>query len=217
MLHKSKFFDNIGQLLNKHPNIDLKDMFSKGQMDSKRWLVDTLLHLDPDMGTVFLCGGWYGSLATFLLETNLRIEKIRSFDIDPSCADIADILNKSWVTNQWQFKAITQDIYDIDYESHTWQCWSNANNRMSYPITDVPTTIINTSCEHLSDFAGWYSKIPKGRLVIIQANDFHEVEEHVNTYNTIEEFSTSAPMSSTLYEGELELLKYKRFMKIGFK
>ena len=106
---------------------------------------------------------------------------------------------------------------DIDYDEHTWQCWSNANNRMSYPITDVPNTIINTSCEHLPDFVGWYSLIPKGKLVILQANDYHEVDEHVNTYNTADEFSASAPMSKLLYKGELELEKYTRFMLIGYR
>ena len=131
MLHKSNFFDNIGQLLNKYPDIDLRDMFSKGQMDSKRWLVDTLLELNPNMGTVFLCAGWYGSLATFLLETNLRIEKIRSFDIDPACADIADAFNRSWVINGWKFKAITEDIMNIDYSGHTWQSWSKTNRALS--------------------------------------------------------------------------------------
>ena len=37
-----------------------------------------------------------------------------------------------------------------------------------------------------------------------------------NNFN-LQEFSLSAPMTTVLYEGELDLPKYKRFMKIGYK
>lgn len=194
-----------------------KDCFSRGQLQSKLWLVEELKKLNVDLETVFLCAGWYGTLAVMLFESGIKIDKIRSFDIDSTTVDIAETFNKPWFTDQWRFKALVENIYNINYETHTWQYWSNANNRMSYPITDVPNTIINTSCEHLEDFIGWYNKIPYGKLIVIQANDYHEVEEHVNTYNTLEEFSATAPMTTTLYEGELKLPKYTRFMKIGFR
>ena len=193
------------------------DCFSRGQLQSKLWIVKELKKLKLKLGTVYLCAGWYATLATMLFESKLEIDKIRSFDIDPTCVNIAEVFNASWFKNEWQFKAITQDIMDINYSEHTWQYWSNANNRMSYPITDNPDTIINTSCEHLPNFIDWYNKIPNGKLVIIQANDYHEIEEHVNTYNSLEEFVASAPMSTLLYKGELALPKYKRFMLIGFK
>lgn len=194
-----------------------EDCFSRGQLESKLWLIKELTQCDVELGTVFLCAGWYATLATMIFESGIRVDKIRSFDIDKSCIDIAEVFNKPWFADRWCFKSITHDIMDIDYNEHTWQYWSNANNRMSKPITDTPDTIINTSCEHLTNFIGWYSKIPEGKLIIIQANNFHDVEEHVNTYNTVEEFSASAPMTTVLYEGELELPKYKRFMKIGYR
>lgn len=105
-------------------------------MKSKLWIVKELKKLNLDLGTVFLCAGWYATLATMLFESNIKVDKVRSFDIDPSCVNIAEVFNKSWFVNQWQFKSITQDIMDIDYNTHTWQYWSNANNRMSYPVTD---------------------------------------------------------------------------------
>ena len=194
-----------------------KDCFSRGQLQSKQWLVTELQKLDIELGTVFLCAGWYATLATMLFESDIKVDKVRSFDIDPSCVDIAETFNKPWFMEQWRFKSITQDIIDIDYNEHTWQFWSNANNRMSRPITDSPDTIINTSCEHIENFAEWYFKIPADRLVILQSNNFFQVEEHVNCVNNIEEFKTQAPMLEVLYSGELELPKYKRFMLIGYK
>lgn len=193
------------------------DCFSRGQLSSKIWLIKELKKLNLDLGTVYLCAGWYATLATMLFENNFKVDKIRSFDIDPSCVDIAETFNKPWFVDNWRFKAITQDIYDIDYKEHTWQFWSNLNKRMSFPITDVPNTIINTSTEHLEFFNDWYAKIPDGKLVVLQNNNYFEIADHVNSSNSLEEFSSKVPMTTVLYEGELELPKYKRFMKIGIK
>jgi hypothetical protein len=193
------------------------DCFSRGQLQSKLWLVHELKKCNVVLGTVFLCAGWYATLATMIFESDIKVDKIRSFDIDETTVDIAETFNKSWFENQWQFKALVEDIQDINYNEHTWQYWSNKNNRMSYPIIDSPNTIINTSCEHIENFSEWYSKIPTGKLVILQSNNYFEVEEHVNCVNSIEEFKTQSPMQNILYSGELELDKYTRFMLIGYK
>ena len=193
------------------------DCFSRGQLESKLWLVEELQKTKVNLGTVFLCAGWYATLATMLFESSININKVRSFDIDESCVDVAEVFNKPWFKNEWQFKSLTQDIMDINYNEHTWQYWSNANNRMSYPITDIPDTIINTSCEHIENFSKWYDLIPDGKLVILQSNNFFEVKEHVNCVGSIEEFAVKAPMQNILYSGELKLPKYKRYMLIGFK
>ena len=81
----------------------------------------------------------------------------------------------------------------------------------------MPDTIINTSCEHIANFIEWYNKIPNGTLVVLQSNNYFEIKEHVNCVNNINEFIKIAPMSTLLYNGELELEKYTRFMLIGYK
>jgi hypothetical protein len=194
-----------------------KDCFSRGQLQSKLWLINELKKLNLDLGTVFLCAGWYATLAVMLFESNIKIDKIRSFDIDSSTVNIAETFNKPWCTNNWQFKALVDDIFNIDYNEHIWQYWSNSNNRMSYPIIDIPNTIINTSCEHIENFDKWYDKIPHSKLVILQSNNYFKVNEHVNCSNSLNDFSNTAPMTNTLFEGELSLKKYTRFMKIGYK
>ena len=134
--------------------------------------------------------------------SNLEIIKIRSFDLDPSCISIAEVFNKPWVAENWNFKSITENILDIDYTSHSWTSWSSANNRMSNPITDVPNTIINTSCEHIENFDKWYNLIPKNKIVILQTNNYIEIEDHVNCSSNLEEFRVQTPMTTVLYEGE---------------
>lgn len=214
MLHKSKFFDNFGYFITKFPEVDLNDFFSKGQMESKRWLVDELLKLDIDLGMVFLCAGWYGSLATFIFESDLKVNKIRSFDIDPACADRAESFNKHWVINDWRFKATTMDILKMTYPTTHKTYRSNGS---SIDLVEMPDTIINTSCEHIPEFERWFDRLPKRRLLVLQTNDYFNLSEHVNCSSTLEDFAKQTPMEKVLYEGELNLPKYKRFMRVGYK
>lgn len=216
ILTNNPIFNNLRNAVDNH-NADLSDALSWGQLKSKRWLVDELEKIDLPLGTIFLCAGWYATLAAMLFKSKCSIDKIRSFDIDDHCLEIADTINRDYVKIDWRFKAITQNIMDIDYNTHTWQTWSKANNRMSRDITDSPTTIINTSCEHIENFKEWYDKIPKGVLLCLQSNNYFEVDEHINCVSNSLEFAKQAPMEDCFYNGVLELPKYTRFMRIGVK
>jgi len=215
VLTGNPLFNNLRNAIDNH-DADFTDALSWGQLKSKRWVISQLEKLNPRLGTVYLCAGWYGTLAAMLFDSKLDPYKIRSFDIDETCMPIADAVNKPQMIDEWKFKSITQDILDINYEKHTWEVWSVKNNRMSKPITDIPNTIINTSCEHIFDFDEWYDKIPKGKLIVVQSNNFFEVPGHVNCCETLEDFAEQTPMD-VAYEGTLELPKYDRFMRIGYK
>jgi hypothetical protein len=191
------------------------DCFSRGQLRSKLWLIAELKKLNLELGTVFLCAGWYAVLAVMLFENNINLKKIRSFDMDISTVDIAEVFNIPWVADDWKFKAVHHDILEINYEGHIYNV--KRTDGTSCKLHDVPDTIINTSCEHIENFKQWYDKIPNGKLLILQANDFLEVEEHSNCYGSITEFGIATPMSVVLFEGVLPLEKYNRFMRIGYK
>jgi hypothetical protein len=192
-----------------------EDCLSRGQLRSKLWLVNELKKIGIDLGVVFLCAGWYGTLATMLFESKLSIEKIRSFDIDDRTENIAEIFNRPWVIDNWKFKPVVQDICDINFDEHSYVV--SKDNGEFEVLWDRPDTIINTSCEHIDNFEQWYKKIPKGKFVVMQCNNFKEVEEHVNTHDTLESFSQQTPLEVELYSGELDLGKYKRFMRIGYR
>ena len=193
-----------------------EDCFSRGQLESKLWLVNELKKIGIDLGTVFICAGWYATLAVMLFESGLTLEKIRSFDIDESTEKIAEIFNKHWVINGWKFKSVVQDIHDINFKEHCYIVAKSGGSDFER-LWDTPDTIINTSSEHINNFEQWYNKIPDGKNVVIQGNDYFEIEEHVNCSKDLKEFSDKSPMTTVLYEGELQLPKYKRFMKIGIK
>ena len=192
-----------------------KDCFSRGQLESKIWLVQELKKVTPDIGVVFLCAGWYATLATMLFESGIRINKIRSFDIDDSCRTIAETFNKPWVKKDWKFKTCTQDIHEIDFNLHKYNV--KRADGTDCELEDTPDTIINTSCEHILDFDSWYKKIPKGKLICLQSNDYVAIDEHVNCVKDSLHFAQMAPLSKVLFTGELPLEKYTRFMRIGYK
>ena len=191
------------------------DCFSRGQLQSKLWIIKELTTLSLDLGTVFLCAGWYATLATMLFESKVKVDKIRSFDIDPSCRSIAETFNKPWVKDNWQFKSSTKDIMDINYKSESYEVIRADGTACT--LDDTPDTIINTSCEHIENFTEWYDKIPDGKLVILQSNNFFDVDEHVNCSIDIDDFSRQTPLKSVLYSNSLELEKYTRYMRIGYK
>lgn len=191
------------------------DCFSRGQLESKLWLVNTLKELDVELGTVFLCAGWYATLATMIFESGVKVDKIRSFDLDSSTVDIAKVFNKPWVMDNWTFQAATDDIHNIDFDYHTFTV--HRADGSSAELTEKPNTVINTSCEHIENFDEWYSKIPDGKLVILQSNNYFEVKEHTNCSKTLTAFKKQTPLTTELYSDELLLPKYKRFMRIGYK
>ena len=200
------------------PGLDItNDCFSKGQIESKLWLVNEIKQRKYNLGMVFICAGWYAILAKLLFESEIAADKIRSFDINENCLPIADKINLPYVQDDWRFKAITEDIHNIDYSNHSWSVWSKKNNRYSYPITDNPDTIINTSCEHIDNFKGWYDKIPDGKFLILQSNNFEEPEDHINTVKNIDEFIYQVPMQKYHFSGTKSFDKYDRYMIIGIK
>lgn len=188
---------------------------SRGQLQSKLWLINELDQIKKSLGTVFICAGWYGSLSLMLFEKKFDIVKIRCFDKDDSCRLIAENLNKKWVMDNWKFKSITQDVLEINYTLHNYEVVRKDGSKCE--LVDSPDTIINTSCEHIHNFNNWYDKIPEGKLVILQSNNYIGIKDHVNCSISLENFAKQTPFSTVLFSGELELEKYTRFMRIGIK
>jgi len=202
---------NFLQTINEFPNAEWNDCLSSGQIDSKIWLIEELEKIDLDLGKIFLLAGWYGTLARFMFNSDLKFEFIRSFDIDDSCHEIAETLNRPIVTDGWKFKATTYDIMNINYPLSYETLRRNGTQCI---LEETPNTIINTSCEHM-DYS-WYNNIPENTLVILQSNNF-KIPEHINYIKDINQMYEMYPMKLLLFSGEKELQKYNRYMLIGYK
>jgi len=215
--YESKWLYHLRRTIQKFPQASIEAALSRQQIISKKWAIEKIhAAFGANLGTVFILGGWYGTLAAMMYESQ-RFSNlvIRSFDIDPECAVVADAMNQSHLMNNWQFKAVTADMYDLNY--------TNTNYSVQRPdgslvqLSSVPDLVINFSCEHLHAFSKWYSAIPDGMPLALQSNDFFTAQDHVNCVASLGEFQEQTPMREVSYEGTIELPNYKRFMRIGRK
>lgn len=170
------------------------DAFWSGQLKSKEWLITNLRKHVKTVVSVDIHGGWVGTLASMLFQSDIVCTTIRSIDIDPSCEPIANMMNKG-EEMVGKFRAVTADMCTVRSD------------------TDV---VINTSCEHITQdqYDLWLSGMPHNSLLVLQGNDYN-IPEHVRTAKDLEEFKTQCGLSRVLWAGELELPLYKRFMVIG--
>jgi len=176
-----------------------KDAFSSGQIGSKLWLCKQLELTDLYSKETAIYGGWYGLTAFLLLSrSKFNVEKIRSYDIDPACVPIADMINEYWVWQDWKFKAFTEDCNHL------------------YTEADL---IINTSTEHFDGF-GWWHNIKSGTAVALQGNNMRH-DDHVNTCGSLTDFCEQFPLTNEIYRGSLEFnypeWSFERYMIIGIK
>lgn len=176
------------------------DAFSNGQIDSKLWLCQELEKLGWDSSLTHIYGGWYGVLAFLLLSRQqFSVARIESYDLDPACESVADMINNNWVIKNWQFKAHTADCDFVDKTQ-----------------ADL---IINTSSEHFDSML-WFNSIPEGKRVIIQGNNMPH-DDHVVYSNSLESFVETYPLSTLLYSGKLNFQypdwAFTRYMIIGVK
>lgn len=176
------------------------DAFSSGQVGSKIWLCEELENLDWTSNLTYIYGGWYGVTAFLLLSRGkFKVDHIQSFDLDPACEPIADMINENWVWQDWKFKAFTLDCN-------------------SY-VRGSPDLVINTSTEHF-DSMEWFNRIPKGTRVVLQGNNMPHEDHHVHSAD-LKAFVNSYPITTINYAGQKDFeyptWKFSRFMIIGVK
>lgn len=173
------------------------DAFWNGQIKSKEWLLNQLIPHIENPASIEIHGGWVGVLASMLFQDKrYNIEKMISVDIDPTCQPIAEEMNRI-EHSTGIFQSVTGDM-----------C-----NR--YPVAN---TIINTSCEHVSQdqYNIWLNNMANNQLLVLQSNNY-DIPEHVRICSDINEFLHQSKLSTVLYSGKLELPLYDRYMIIGYK
>jgi len=176
-----------------------KDAFSSGQIGSKIWLCEELEKLGWKSYLTHVYGGWVGILPFLLLSRGkFDVYKIESYDIDPACQPVADMINENWVWQEWKFKAHTADCNFVQ------------------SAADV---IINTSTEHFSS-SNWFENISTGTIVALQGNNMPH-DDHTMCSETLAEFCNNYKLQKTFYEGQLDFIystwSFARFMVIGIK
>lgn len=173
------------------------ESFWKGQVNSKVWLIEHLqkiLNAQQSKTTVVIHGGWNGVLSSLLFNSNINIKHITSVDIDPLCEEIANTINKQREIDG-KFTAVTADMCTHVYDAQV---------------------VINTSCEHItqSQYNQWLLNVPEDSYIVLQSNNFFELEEHIRCAVSVDDFVKMSNIQ-VLYKGELQTPKYNRYMIIG--
>ena len=208
----------VRRILDNYPDriIDVLNSINENQFKSKDWLIEKLNEyphhfkyktLDKKID-ICLLASWYGLLAYRLID-KFQLKKINNidcFDFDPKAKSVAKKLWKKIDADNLKngkltyVKFIEQDINDI--------------KQFNYPV------VILTSCEHLNqkDIDSIISKINEHTLIVLQSNNYKEINEHINCVDTKEDFANqyvSKLRNMKIYEKDF--IKYKRFMIIGTK
>lgn len=169
------------------------ESFWKGQIKSKQWLIDNIRTYIQEPVSIDIHGGWNGVLASMLFQSGIPISNIRSVDIDPSCEDTANTINKLEEI-AGKFRAVTADMCAIRSDAEV---------------------IINTSCEHIAqdEYDLWLSGVPYNSLIVVQSNNY-DIKEHVRTAVDLADFINQSQLN-ILFAGQLDLPLYTRYMIIG--
>lgn len=216
MVDQPDMIRKIFKMINLDHDVAGKDAWSYGQLKSKFWLVKKLDEMDMDLGSVWILCGWVGTLPLLInhYKNMLRYKDIRSFDMDPRCAVLAETLNRPIVMDEWKFKATTRDVNTIRYDDFNYETLRyDGSTEILFEKAD---TIINTSCEHLTSDE-WWDNIPSGRLVVLQSNNFFDHDDHTRPVSDIDEFISRYQMTEMMFTGEIDCNLYKRYMIIGKK
>jgi hypothetical protein len=198
----SPLIASLARTVAAFPDAALDVAFNHKQVACKMWARDALFsHLGPAFSTIWILGGWYGVLAAILLDDpRFAIGHIRSIDLDPAVAPVAECLNAETAA-AGRFSTSAADMYRLDYHRPQVR----------------PDLVINTSCEHIPDLQGWLALLPGGLPVLLQSNNYASEPTHVNIVRSLRHFTESARLSQLLYSGELKLRNYTRFMLIGLR
>jgi len=210
--------NTVKRLLDNYPDriMDILNSLSENQYSSKDWLIEKLNEyphhykyktLDKKINVCILAS-WYGLLAYRMID-KFKLKKIANIDcidFDPKSKQVAKKLwkqidSKNLTSGKLTYvKFIEQDIKDIQ--------------DLNYPI------VICTSCEHLEQqlIYDTINKLEEHSLVVLQSNNYKEINEHINCVNSAEDFANqyvSKLRNIKFYEKDF--IKYKRFMIIGTK
>lgn len=215
IIDNDKIVDRIKKIIYDYPNIDLSSFLNKENAKLYSWIIQHMTYTlgEKYLGAVYVLGGGMGLLPAMILDSKLRIENIRSFDINGACQFLADELMSDELLMDWRFKATTQDLFDIDYARHLFQTRLQ-NGTLSDPFRETPGTVINTNISYLKNHVDWFNMLPDLRRVVVVGETGTDVPY---PFANSQSFNKRFPMSFELYSGVLNVGNKQFFMKIGHK
>ena len=184
------------------------DSMSPNQSASKEWIGHELGKVKfkrKKKKRIQLVGGWFGfPLINILLDIfKGDLDFIENIDLDENAISVFHkIANEKKLDKDVRLIGTCANFLDNNPRSHT---------------LDI---LINTSSEHMPPLPQLLKdKNPKkGCLYVLQSNNMHHLEEHINCVNSEDELAETSEITYVLYKGNLTMANgYKRFMVIGYQ
>ena len=170
--------------------VNFAESFRPNQIKCKTWLVDQICNTNTSFDKVLVVGSWNSILLYELMKQNSYVGWYDFLDLDKAVHTHRDYYFN--VNNlEKNYNSITIDATEFsDFESYD--------------------LIINTSCEHMKPLPTL-----NGPLYALQSNNYRSVKDHINCVNSTKELKKQYNITQTIYESELDMGHYKRFMVIG--
>ena len=184
------------------------DSMSPNQSASKTWLGEELGKVKLNSKRkkrIQIIGGWFGFPLSNILLDMLKgdLDFIENIDLDEKAISIFHkISNEKNIESGVRMIGTCANALDSNVRSHT---------------LDI---LINTSSEHMPPLPQLLKgKNPKPTcLYVLQSNNMHHLEEHVNCVNSEDELAETSEITEVVYKGGLMMANgYKRFMVIGYQ
>lgn len=191
MLNYSMLLKKISKFENIDVIRDVINSVNDNQIKNKLWLIDKLKpYLNIYTDPKIIIAAGWHGLLAHLLDDR---DNITSFDIDDKCAQTVLFDNVNYKTNDIE----KQDPKDADI-------------------------LICTSCEHITDdqILTWIKRKKEDSLIVLQSNDYFQIEDHINCKLSLSQFSSSIIKKAkkkkidlrVINSYELEMPRYTRFM-----
>lgn len=183
-------------------SFDILNSINENQFASKEWLIEKLRpFIDHEKHSKFcILGGWYGLIAVMLAQEVSQECRIDTIDCDPKSREFGTRLLG---LNEYE---------NIHFRLEDAEEWFHDRPK----LYDV---IINTSCEHMEpeDLRLITRTKRADSLICFQGNNYHEIQSHINTHNSLDEFVESLDLMEVLYKEALRAPtgNYDRYMVIG--
>jgi hypothetical protein len=196
----------------------IADAFSRGQIQSKLWLAEELSNIHTNFDHVMVLAGWYGQFKSIYVK-KLTYSKMRFVDFDKLSCEISDSVFNLYDLENYKVKGACADINNMTLHKNGYELdLENFTTGKVLKEKFLPDLIINTSAEHMSD--EWFKQIKfkqmeSDPIIAIQSNNLFDIPEHINCVHSVDHMKKKFPMKEILFEGELQLKGYKRFMLIG--
>jgi hypothetical protein len=184
--------------LEESSGYSLEGSYTPDLVFSKLWLIRELGKITDHVDVMYVLGAWYSNLAMLLtVAPKVDVDKIINVETDKEFLQVGKKMLAQRGVDNVEF--MLKDANELTYQQ----------------LTDR-SAVVNTS---LTDMEGtdWFSNIPVGTLVAMQARDNDSGEQ----FRSPEDIQQKFPLDQVLYSGSLELedpeTDYSRFMVIGIK